>query len=139
MAFISKDKVYKDFDVLNISVQNLFNTKTYSVDMDPITFVNGITSPDPVDPEQFRPVTPGNIYKNNKDKIDWILKVLSIILVVVILIVFRKPIIAFIKYCFEGIKEVCKKISPYVKSGFEKIGSWMKDFIDKIRSMIKRK
>ena len=84
------DKVYKDFELLEIELKNQYNSKVYTIDMDPITFMSNVTTPTYTElPDlnadiNFFPDAFINEYNEYKDAI---LMVLGIILVIALIVV----------------------------------------------------
>ena len=86
-AFAFQDKVYKDFELLEIELKNQYNSKVYDVEMEPISFMSSITVP--INNQAPHPDFEWPVDWNNEPFIDWnnILMILGIILVVALIVV----------------------------------------------------
>ena len=54
-VFCYKTKIYSGFEVLELELCNQYDSKIYNVSMQPISFVSGVTTPDPYDPSEDLP------------------------------------------------------------------------------------
>ena len=92
-VFCFQTKLYSDFEVLEFELCNQYDSKIYNVSMQPISFVSGITTPDPFDPETDLPgideILPDLIPDFNLDFLKPLAAVVGgVLLIVVVYVVF---------------------------------------------------
>ena len=123
-----REKYYRDFNVLQMDLRNHYDTKVYTVSMDPLSFVGGgIYRPAPT-PAETVAGTIRDAVETAAKKISFptfageektsvlkelagvFLPILSVSLVLVLVLVFREPITALVKMISEWIQTGIRRL-----------------------------
>ena len=101
--FLFIDKYYEDFEFFQFELTNSYDSKVYDVDMSPISFVAGITTPDPFDKWEDTNVPDiEDIFPKPKtDDPNVILMILGIVLILTLTIVIVKFVLVPIIKAFK--------------------------------------
>ncbi len=105
-AFIFQEKYYKDFDIIELGISNEQETLVYTVKMDPIDILAGVTAPDEITKDDV--TTPGEYIKNelgpswddflkNLEKLGKILAIVAGAAVVVALVIGGVRLVVYIR------------------------------------------